>query len=89
MKRLIVFAMSLVFLLPVAAKQDKVEKAGGARADHVSDKGVEKGKAWAGGKAKKGAYSSKSRVSGSGAIIPYLLEISEKFPDKSGIKIRE
>ncbi len=43
----------MLLTLPVVAKQDKVKDAGGARSEHASELGMEKGKAWAGSKEKK------------------------------------
>jgi len=53
MKRLTVFVFTILFVLPVCAKQDNNQKAGGVRADHASEMGLDKGKAWAGSKEKK------------------------------------
>lgn len=53
MKKLGIFILALMFVLPVSAKQDKDTDAGGVRSDHASDMGLEKGKAWAGDKEKK------------------------------------
>ena len=45
--------MVLFLSMPVLAKKDKESKAGGMRDDHVSEMGMEKGKAYAGTKEKK------------------------------------
>jgi len=53
MIRILVLLIALLFVLPVAAKQDgkgKGHAAGGVRSEHVSEMGDEKGKAWAGTK---------------------------------------
>jgi hypothetical protein len=52
---LIVFLATLILApgLSFADDQKKGHGAGGVRADHASEKGLEKGKAWAGEKEKK------------------------------------
>ena len=52
MKKLVIIIATLMFVLPVVAKQGKEKGAGGVRADHASEMGLEKGKAWAGNKEK-------------------------------------
>ncbi len=53
MKKLFVFFIVLMLCMPVLAKQGKENKAGGMRDDHVSEMGMEKGKAYAGSKEKQ------------------------------------
>ena len=53
MKNLMVLFIVLILSMPVFAKNDKENKAGGMRDDHVSEMGMEKGKAYAGTKEKK------------------------------------
>lgn len=53
MQKLFVIVMVLFLSMPVLAKQEKENKAGGMRDDHVSEMGMEKGKAYAGTKEKK------------------------------------
>lgn len=53
MKKLTVFLLMMLLTLPVVAKQGNGKGAGGARTEHASEMGMEKGKAWAGSKEKK------------------------------------
>jgi len=53
MQKLFVIFMVLFLSMPVLAKKDKENKAGGMRDEHVSEMGMEKGKAYAGSKEKK------------------------------------
>jgi competence protein ComGC len=50
MKKLFVFLIVALMTFPVIAKDDKGNKAGGKRAEHASEMGLEKGKAYAGEK---------------------------------------
>jgi hypothetical protein len=53
MKKILVFLVTLMLALPVVAKDHKGKGAGGARDEHVSEMGMEKGKALAGTNEKK------------------------------------
>ena len=50
MQKLFVFLIVALMTFPVIAKDDKGNKAGGKRAEHASEMGLEKGKAYAGEK---------------------------------------
>ena len=50
MQKLFVFLIVVLMTFPVIAKDDKGNKAGGKRAEHASEMGLEKGKAYAGQK---------------------------------------
>ena len=62
MKKLTVFLLMMLLTLPVVAKQDKGNSAGGARSEHASEMGMEKGKAWAGSKEKKTKEEAEEKV---------------------------
>ena len=50
MQKLFVFLIVGLMTFPVIAKEDKGNNAGGKRAEHASEMGLEKGKAYAGQK---------------------------------------
>jgi hypothetical protein len=54
-------ALILAPNIPFADNEKKGHGAGGVRADHASDKGLEKGKAWAGSKEKKKTKDKKEK----------------------------
>ena len=53
MKYLLILFAVIALSMPVLAKNDKANKAGGMRDEHASEMGMEKGKAYAGTKEKK------------------------------------
>lgn len=53
MRRFVVLLLAVMLSFPLVAKEHKGKGAGGARDEHASETGMEKGKAWAGDKEKK------------------------------------
>jgi hypothetical protein len=64
MKKILVFLVTLMLALPVVAKDHKGKGAGGARDEHVSEMGMEKGKALAGTNEKKAKEEEESSEDG-------------------------
>jgi hypothetical protein len=64
MKKILVLLVALMLALPVVAKDHKGKGAGGARDEHVSEMGMEKGKALAGTNEKKAKEEEESSEDG-------------------------